>query len=100
MKGVSLSIIIPQLALPTPDKSRRDRTLTKTLCLFSVSTFLLFFLPTFPLSLSLVENQLLAYPPHYILCHLERLVKVNLFDAPETILLLSVGVLLVLIKIV
>ena len=44
-------------------KSSRDRTLTKTLCLFFVSTLRLFLLPTFLFPHFLFS---LPYPQHYI----------------------------------
>lgn len=30
-----------------------------------------------------IENQVLAYPPHHIICHFERLISVYVFDAAK-----------------
>ena len=68
-------------------------THTHTQYILSLSLSLTHTHTTHTLSLSF-EIQLLAYPPHYIYCHFERLNNyVHLFDAPKTVLLLSVSML-------
>ena len=65
-------------------KSSRDQTVTKTLCLFSVSLHLLFLLPTFhfltPFSLSRWKSSVIQPTTLYV-CHSERLIY--FFDAPK-----------------